>query len=112
MFDKYETKLVEQWLVEIRHLIFDDFPQGHQHAMVGSPAEVVGCALEWIRKRASSKVDSTSANNRSDEICDIIDNENICAYCSINEDGGWSICSKCKANNYNGFVGRKLRTVR
>ena len=35
---------------EIRELIFNDYPES-QGGMVGSPVEVLLCALDWIKKR-------------------------------------------------------------
>lgn len=36
---------------EIRELIWKDYPES-QAGMIGSPAEVLACALDWIKKKA------------------------------------------------------------
>ena len=42
---------------EIRELIFNDYPES-QGGMVGSPVEVLLCALAWIKKRKVGEEES------------------------------------------------------
>jgi len=42
---------------EIRELIFNDYPES-QGGMVGSPVEVLLCALDWIKKRKVGEEES------------------------------------------------------